>query len=87
MKKTRAELETIIRRAADEQSWDVFSEDPVVMRKLLRLYGAGKKRGQGCVWTVPRTGLSFRRPRVLGDLERKTKAAEFAKRLNRRPTP
>ncbi|CCF85582.1 hypothetical protein [Nitrolancea hollandica] len=31
---TRAEQETIIRRAADEECWDIYSEDPVMMRRL-----------------------------------------------------
>jgi hypothetical protein len=34
---TRAEQETIIRRAADEECWDIYSEDPVMMRRLTKL--------------------------------------------------
>lgn len=60
--KTRAERETIICRAQDETEWHVFSEDPAVVRKLTRLHGPGKPKGQGWVWRVPKTGISFRRP-------------------------
>lgn len=58
--KSRAEMETIITRAADESEWHVFSEDPPVVRKLQRLYGDGKPRGGGYVWRVAKALLSFR---------------------------
>ncbi len=76
--KTNAERETIIRRAADEQDWEVFTEDPRVQRILHRLWGAGKPKGEGGVWRVPKTGLSFRKPRALGADERKRLADRLA---------
>lgn len=65
--KTNAERETIIRRAADEQNWEVFSEDPRIVRKLTKLYGYGRADTQsdGRVWILPPTGLSFRALRVI----------------------
>ena len=76
--KSNAERETIIRRAADEQDWEVFTEDPRVQRILYRLWGAGKPKGGGAVWRVPKTGLSFRKPRALGADERKRLADRLA---------
>lgn len=61
-KKTRAEMETLIRRAADETAWEVFSEDPKVVRKMTRLYGVGEAKGQGMVWRVPPTGVCLKKP-------------------------
>jgi len=60
--KTKAERETIICRAQDEHDWHVFSEDPRVVRKLTRLHGPGKPKGEGFVWMLPPTGVSFRSP-------------------------
>lgn len=77
--KTRAEQETIIRRAADEQDWDVWSEDPRVDRKLTAVYGPGKPKGAGFVWLVPATGLSFRRQSALSAAERQRRASVLAK--------
>lgn len=77
--KTRAEQETIIRRAADEEAWEVFSEDPVVVRKLTSIHGLGKAKGSGMVWTVPRKGISFRKPVVLGAAEKQRRASQFKK--------
>lgn len=65
IKKTRAETETVIRRSADEATWDVFSEDPKVIRKLERLYGQGKNCGHGFRWEIPPAGISIRKPREL----------------------
>lgn len=39
LKLSRMERETIIRRADDEECWDVFSESPVMLRKLERFQG------------------------------------------------
>lgn len=76
--KSNAERETIIRRAADEQDWEIFTEDPRVERILHRLWGAGKPKGGGGVWRVPKTGLSFRKPRALDAAARKTLADRLA---------
>lgn len=71
--KTRAERETIIRRAADESDWEVFSEDPRIIRKMEKLWGKGHQDHQsteGYVWTVPSSGVSLRKPRVLSEEQR-----------------
>lgn len=63
---SRAEMETIICRAADEKTWSVFSEDPAIIRKLTRLHGKGEKQGtRGWHWKLAKNLISFRRPRVL----------------------
>jgi hypothetical protein len=74
MAKSNAERETIIRRAADEQDWELFTEDPRVIRIMSRIWGAGKPKGEGAVWRVPKAGLSFRKPRALDAAARKTLA-------------
>jgi len=83
VKRTRSEMETIIRRAADEQEWVVFSEDPVIIRRLESLFGAGEKKSDtGRVWRLPRKGVSFRRPRTTqgcDDQKRKELADRLAK--------
>lgn len=83
VKRTRSEMETIIRRAADEQEWVVFSEDPVIVRRLASLFGPGEKTSDiGRVWKVPRKGVSFRRPakpREISDQARKQSAERLAK--------
>lgn len=79
--KTRSERETIIRRAADETKWEVFSEDPRVIRKLEGLYGPGRQDHQsaeGLVWDLPATGVSFRKPRKMTEAQRKEAAARLA---------
>lgn len=67
MAKTNSERETIVRRAADEQGWEVFTEDPRVIRKLTTLYGPGRQdyQSDGLVWELPKSGVSFRKPREL----------------------
>lgn len=74
MAKSNAERETIIRRAADEQDWELFTEDPRVIRIMSKLWGSGKPKGDGAVWRVPKSGLSFRKPRALDAAARKTLA-------------
>ena len=75
---SRAEQETLIRRAADEDSWEVFSENPTVIRKLTELYGQGERVGpHGFQWRIGRNCLTFRRPRNLTEAQRR----EIGKRL------
>ena len=82
--KSREELETVIRRSAADQSWTVFSEDPRVIRKMVKLYGSGKqKSGVGFEWEVPSTAVGLRRPRVLTAEQKKA----LAEKLNRAAAP
>lgn len=62
---TPAERETIIRRAADERQWSVFTEDPVVIRKLDRLFQATEVTAHGKRYKLPLGAISFRQPRQL----------------------
>jgi len=79
--KTNAERETIIRRAADEKDWEVYSEDPRIIRKLEKLYGCGRTDHQsdGRVWILPPNGLSLRKPRALGAEQKEKLRARLAK--------
>lgn len=71
MSKSRAETETIIRRSAADDSWVVFSEDPVIIRKMTRLYGAGRTiSAVGVSWSVPLAAVGLRKPRVYTDEQR-----------------
>jgi len=82
--KSRAEQETIIRMAADEQHWSVFSEDPRIIRKLSAKYGAGQAKGGGWLWSVPLRLLSFRALRILSAADRKRAADRLAAIRERR---
>lgn len=88
VKRTKAEQETHISRAADESNWLVYSCDPVAIRKLERLYGQGAEKGEGGrVWSVPLRGVSFRRPKkavALSPQKRSELAARLAKARERR---
>lgn len=60
------ERETIIRRAVSDRQWSVFTEDPVMIRKLDRLgYQAYQETAHGKRYKLPPAALSFRRPRQL----------------------
>jgi hypothetical protein len=62
MKVSRAERETIIRRAADEQTWNVWTEDPKVVRELTQKFGPGSSKGiLGLEWELDPGCVSFRR--------------------------
>ncbi|MBI4332087.1 MAG: hypothetical protein HY673_12470 [Chloroflexi bacterium] len=62
---TPAERETVIRRAADERQWSVFTEDPVVIRKLDKLFHATEVTTHGKRYKIPLGAISFRQPRKL----------------------
>jgi hypothetical protein len=84
---SNSERETHINMVADDRSvWAIFSDDPVMIRKLERV-GAVLIRtvhGGGKHYTLPANQISFRNPpRVLSDEERAAKAASFAARLGR----
>jgi hypothetical protein len=81
MAKSNAERETIIRRAADEQDWEVYSEDPRVIRKLTGLFGTGRSSAQsdGKVWVLGPKVLSFRKPRVISEEQRQVLRERMAK--------
>lgn len=58
---SRTERETHCRRSADKDTWDIYSDDPVAIRKLTRLHGPGKPMGQwGFSWVVPKNAVSLR---------------------------
>ena len=78
--KTRHELETIIRCSAADRTWQVFSEDPKIVRKMTRLHGPGRKVSEfGLAWEVPLACVSLRKTRVGTQAQR-----EIGKRLGQR---
>lgn len=76
MRKSRAEQETIIRRAADEQTWDVFSEDQRVIRVLEARHGPGLPHGSGFRWVLGAPCVSFHRQRAKLSEEQRKEAAD-----------
>ena len=61
-KLSRAERETIIRRAADETVWIISTADSTIIRKLTKMYGKGKGEALGYIsWIVPKACVSFRK--------------------------
>jgi len=76
--KSRAEQETVIRRAADEQQWDVFCEDPRVIRVLEARHGPGRAHGNGFRWLLPASSVSFPRRRQLSEQQRLDAARRLA---------
>lgn len=76
---TPAERETVICRAADERQWSVFTEDPVVIRKLDRLFEAVEVTTHGKRYELPLAAISFRRPRKLTGKQLKAARARMAK--------
>lgn len=76
---SRSELETIITRAADQQDWTVFSEDPRVIRRMTRNHGEGRKAGAlGREWTVPKGCVSLRKSLSMDSAAKARRAAMAA---------
>lgn len=75
--KSRAETETVIRRSADDDHWVVFSEDQVIIRKMVAIHGPGRVKGLGQEWSVPRNAIGFRRARQLSDDQRAKMSARL----------
>jgi hypothetical protein len=69
---TRAERETVITRADDEQAWTVTTTSPVMLRRLWRIYGVrGTSFEELSEWawrvTIPKQCVSLRR--IAGDTQ------------------
>ena len=81
MSLSREEQETVIRRAADESQWTVWTEDPAMIRKLTKQYGPGQKDGDyGFLWMLDKTRISFTKPRNYTPAQKKA-MREHGKRL------
>lgn len=59
---TLAERETVIRRAANERTWSVFTKDPVMIRKLDKLFPATEVTAHGKRYKLLLGAISFRQP-------------------------
>lgn len=56
-----AERETIIRKAQDEDNWTIHSDDPIVVRKLIKRYTCYRTSRTGQLsFVVPTHCVSFR---------------------------
>lgn len=62
----------------DGKDWEVYTDDPVMMRKFESLGIEGKEgmRGGGKIYLVPQNQITFRRKRVMTDEQR----AELSRR-------
>lgn len=84
-KKSRSEMETVIRRAADEDQWDVFTEDPRVIRKLEKCGFVGRQQGIGRRYLLQPQNISFRAAQQISLEERARRAAIAKERFGRKP--
>lgn len=68
------ERETSLNMAADDRTvWEVFSDDPVMQRKLESVGAMPVKTtrdGQGKFYRLPANQLTFRKPSALTDEQR-----------------
>ncbi len=82
-RRSKAEQETVIRRAADELEWDVFSEDPKIIRKLQSRFGDGQRvpGGEGYRWLLPPSAISIRKPPTLNEAQRLRMAGNLKKTI------
>lgn len=66
MRKSKAELETLIRGCASDRTWVIFTEDPKMIRKLTKLHGSGRQVSE-CGWEwrgIAFSCVSLRKPRL-----------------------
>lgn len=88
MTRPRAERETLIRRADDEDVWDIYTESPALMRRLRRLAQAHGLACQevgthGLRVVVPVAWLRIAAPRGISEAQR----AALARARDRRVRP
>ena len=81
---TRSEQETVIRRSADDGTWEIYSSDPSVCHKLMKKFKPIEAdESTNCRhFTVPKKAISFRSPRVMNDEQRKAVGDRLIKSLN-----
>ena len=87
---TRSEQETVIRRSADEATWEIYSSDPSVCHKLMKKFKPNEADEiTNCRhFTVPKKAISFRSPRVMDDSKRQVLKDRMAKaRITARTAP
>ena len=85
MRLSRLEQETIIRRSAADQEWDIYSDDPAIQRKLERCGWAGEPQGEfGRRYLVPRAAITIRSRSGLENLKAAAKGRKL--RCSSRPS-
>ncbi len=85
MELTNEERETHLNLvAADRSTWHVYSDDPVMQRRLENACAVCVKveKSGGKHYTLPANHLSFRKPRQLSDEQREALAARLAQARN-----
>lgn len=89
MKLTNEERETHLNLvAADREWWEVFTDDPVMVRKLDKI-ADGQAMGQGKTYRLHRSQVSLRQRRIVSDSEREKmrQGAEHLRRYQRSQNP
>lgn len=83
---TREEQETIITTSAAADLAEVYTADPIYIRKMDRLverdpenYKVKSRNSYSVTYTMPKRLLSFRVPRVLTDEQKEAIAERFRK--------
>ena len=86
---TREERETIIRTSAADDTWDVYTSDPVMARRLKKLCASlGISLVNVDAWgvraTLPRSCVRLHKPMAISDEERQRRADALRARLAQR---
>ena len=83
---TREEQETIITTCAADELAEVYTADPVYIRKMEKLvkrepehYKVKSKNSYGTTYTMPKRLLGFRIPRSMSEEQREVIAERFRK--------
>lgn len=81
---SNAERETHINMTAEDRSkWTVFTDDPVMIRKLDKIAKCTGKHGEGKYYELEKAQVSLRKKRVLTAAQR-AELRERGKRLQER---
>ena len=90
MRLTRYEQETIILMNAGDKKATVYTADRTVMRRLDKLvkaypdiYRIVSEDGVSKTYTMPKSHVTYRRPRILSE-DKRDQARNMMKRINRR---
>ena len=84
-KLTSVEMETHINQTADNRNeWELFTDDPVMLKKMDRLGIVGIPVGEGKCYTLDKSQVSIRKKRTpMSDEQREAAASRFAVALGR----
>jgi len=82
---TNEERETHLNQTADDRStWELFSDDPVMIARIDKLGIVGIPVGEGKCYTLDKSQVSIRKKRTpMSDEQREAAASRFAVALGR----